>query len=101
MSDSHYKQHVVIQFVVNWQKKPLKSSQQLQMVYEYECMSKTRPFERANWFKEEWKSVEGDPRKGAPITSRTDTNVNHLHTLISSDRQLSIRALSDELNINK
>lgn len=70
------------------------------MVFGDECMSKTRVFKWVNQFKEGWESVE-DPHEGAPITSRTNGNVDHLHALMTSDGRLIICALCDELNINK
>jgi hypothetical protein len=101
MSDPHHKQRVVIQFLVKSGEKPSEIVRKLQVVYGAECMSKTRVFEWAKRFKEGRESVEDDPRAGAPVTARTDENVERLRARITSDRRLSLCALSDELNINK
>ncbi|CAH1997496.1 unnamed protein product [Acanthoscelides obtectus] len=101
MSDSHYKQRVVIQFLVKSDEKPSEIFRKLQVMYEDKRMSKTRLFKWAKRFKEGRESVKDDQREVAPVTSRIDANVNRLRTLLTADRRLSIRALSDKLNMNK
>ncbi|XP_055918322.1 protein GVQW3-like [Eupeodes corollae] len=101
MCDVHYKPRVVIQFLVKSGEKSSEILRKLQVVYGGYSMSKTRVFEWAKRFKEERESVEDNPRKGAPVTSRTDANVDLLRMLITSDRRLSIPGLSYELNFNK
>lgn len=102
MNDSHYKQRVVIQFLFKSGEKPSEILRKLQVVYGNECMSKTRVFEWAKRLKKGRESAEDDAREGASVISRTDdANIDRLRSLIcTSDRRLSIRALSDKLNIN-
>ncbi|XP_055916895.1 protein GVQW3-like [Eupeodes corollae] len=92
LCDVHYKQRAVIQFSVKSGEKASKILRKLQVVYGDDSMSKTSVFECAKRFKEGRESVEDDPREGTPVT---------FLMLITSDRRLSIRALSYELNINK
>ncbi|XP_055910874.1 protein GVQW3-like [Eupeodes corollae] len=101
MCDVHYKQRVVIQFLMKSCERPSEILRKLQVVYRYDSISKTRAFEWAKRFKAGRQSVEDDPREGAPVTSRTDENVVRLRMLITPERRLSIHALSYELNINK
>lgn len=58
-------------------------------------------FKWAKRFNEGRESVKDDLREGALVTTRTDTNVDRMRTLITWDRLLSIRVLSDELNFHK
>lgn len=44
---------------------------------------------------------EGDPREGAHLTTRIDTNIDRLRKLITYDQRLRSRALSAELIITK
>ena len=85
MSDSHYKQRCVIQFLVKSGEKPSEILQKLQVVYRDKCMSKSRVFQWAKRFKEGRESVDDDSREGAPVTSRTNANVDRLRALIMSD----------------
>ncbi|CAH2102651.1 unnamed protein product [Euphydryas editha] len=101
MCDVHYKQRVVIQFLVKSGEKPSEILRKLQVVYGDDSVSKMRVFEWAKRFKEGRESVEEDPSEGAPVTTRTFANVDRLRMLITTDRHLSIRALSYELNVNK
>lgn len=96
-----YKQRVVIQVLVKPDEKPSEILRKLQVMYEDKCISKTRVYEWVKRFKEGCESVEGDPREAAPVTSSTDANFDCLYKMFTSDPYLSIRALSDDLNINK
>ncbi len=95
------KQRIVIQFLVKSGVKPTEILQKLKAVYGDDCMSKTRVFEWARRFREGRESVEDDPREGAPVSSRTEPNVERLRALVTADRRLTLRALSEELHINK
>jgi hypothetical protein len=44
--------------------------------------------------------VEDEPRAGRPSTSKTDDNVERVRTLVRSDRRLTLRMISNELNLN-
>ncbi len=58
-------------------------------------------FKWACWFKEGKRSIYNNERLGAPITVNTNTNVNRLRALLTTDRCLTTRMLSVELGINR
>jgi len=45
--------------------------------------------------------VEDEPRAGRPSTSKTDDNVESVRSLVRSDRRLTLRMISSELNLNR
>ena len=45
-------------------------------------------------------SVEGEGRSGRPSTSKTQENVEIINEMISSNRRLTIREISEDLNIS-
>ena len=63
-------------------------------------MSRSRVFEWHKWFKEGREDVEDDSRSGRPSTSRTSDNVEHVKQMVRGDRQLIVRMIADELEIN-
>ena len=51
-----------------------------------------------------WKTnfvVEDEPRCGRPCTSKTDENVTKVRDLVSSDLHLTVRMISNVLNLNR
>jgi hypothetical protein len=42
--------------------------------------------------------VEDEPRAGRPSTSKTDDNVERVRSVVRSDRRLTLRMISSELN---
>ena len=45
--------------------------------------------------------MEDEPRAGRPSTSKTDDNGERLRSLVRSDRRLTLRMISNELNLNR
>ena len=51
-------------------------------------------------FLEGREQVENEHRAGKPSTSKMDDNVERVRSLVRSDRRLSLRMISNELNLN-
>jgi mRNA-degrading endonuclease RelE of RelBE toxin-antitoxin system len=64
-------------------------------------MKKSSVFEWHKRFKEGWEDVKDDERTGRPKTHRTDKNVEKVRKLVRSDRQLSVRMMAEELNLDR
>ena len=47
------------------------------------------------------RKVEDEPRAGRLSTSKTDDNVERVRSLVGSDRRLTLRMISSELNLNR
>ena len=45
--------------------------------------------------------MEDEPRAGRPSTSKTEDNVERVRSLVRSDRRLTLRMISSELNLNR
>ena len=45
--------------------------------------------------------MEDEPRAGRPSTSNTDDNVERVRSLVRSDRRLTLRMISSELNLKR
>ncbi|GFV19682.1 hypothetical protein TNCV_479081 [Trichonephila clavipes] len=46
-------------------------------------------------------SVSDNPRRGRLTTSVSDENIEKMRKLIANDRQLTLRMIADELQINR
>ena len=71
----------------------------LTVAYGEYALKKLSVFEWHRRFKEGRENVKDDP--GQPKTQRTDANVDRVRTLVRSDRRLSVRVITEELNMNK
>ncbi|XP_018049472.1 PREDICTED: histone-lysine N-methyltransferase SETMAR-like, partial [Atta colombica] len=60
---------------------------------------KTAVYERHERFKSGRESVEDDERSGRPSTSKTDENINKMREMLINNRKLTIRELTEDLNI--
>jgi hypothetical protein len=58
-------------------------------------------FRRHKSFLEGREQVEDEPRAGRLSTSKTEDNVERVRSLVRSDRQLTLRMISSELNLNR
>ena len=45
--------------------------------------------------------MEDEPRAGRSSTSKTDDNVERVRSLVRSDRRLTFRMISSQLNLNR
>jgi hypothetical protein len=69
----------------------------LQTVYGDESLSRSSAFE---WFKR-FKDWRDDPRSGRLSTSRNADIIVNVREMVTRDRRLTLRMMSDELNINR
>ena len=94
-------QRININFCVKFEKTATETLKMLRNVYGDSSMSRTRVFEWHKRFVEGREDVEGDPKKGRPCTSTTDTNIEKVRQLVRSDRRLTIRVIANKVGINK
>ena len=72
----------------------------IQTAFGVDCMSRSRVFEWFARMKDGRTSVDDDPRSGRPSTSKTSENIAAVQDLILSDRRLTIREISEELDLS-
>jgi hypothetical protein len=73
----------------------------LKRVYGNECLFSARVFEWFAKFHDGHKSNDDHPRPGRPVSIRTEENIEKVRDLVSADRRITSRMITDMLNINK
>ena len=75
--------------------------EKLQRAYGEHSLSREQVFRWHKSFLEGREQVEDEPRAGRHSTSRSDENMVRLRSLVRSDRRLTLRMISNELNLNR
>lgn len=101
MSDRYLEQRISIKFCVKLNKSASETHHLLKEAYGSEVMSRARVFDWHKRFKEGREDVRDDARSGRPVTHRTDENIQKVKDLVCSNRQLTVRMMAEELNLNK
>ena len=95
------KQRVNIKFCVKLKKTPAETLQMINEVYGEDALSRTQVLQWHKNFREGRDDVHDEQRAGRPSTSHTDPNVQKVRDALNSDRRLSIRAIAEEVGIDK
>ncbi|XP_054928127.1 protein GVQW3-like [Dermacentor andersoni] len=99
--DVHLEQRVNIKFCVKLDKTATQTYELLRDAYRNETLSRARVFEWHKRFVSERTLVEDDTRQGRPATSRNENNVALIREIVQQDRTITLRMLSDALDISK
>jgi len=75
--------------------------EKLQRAYGEHFLSRAQVFRWHNSFLEGREQVGDELRAGRASTSKTDDNVERVRSLVRSDRGLTLRMISNELNLNR
>ncbi|XP_014483093.1 PREDICTED: putative uncharacterized protein FLJ37770 [Dinoponera quadriceps] len=95
------KQRYAIQFCVKLKKTPLETFEMLQEAFGDDCLSRSQSNRWHKMFQDGREEVADEARAGRPSTSRTDDNVTRVGQLLFSDRRMSVRLMSELLNLPK
>jgi histone-lysine N-methyltransferase SETMAR len=95
------KQRVNIKFCVKLGKTPTETCEMLQTVYGDEALSRSRVSEWFKRFNGRREDLQHDPRSGRPSTSQNADTIANVREIVTRDRRLTLRIISDESNINK
>ena len=95
-----FEQRCAIKFCVKLGKSATVTYEKLQRAYGEHSLSRAQVFRWHKSFSEGWEQVEDEPRAGRPSTSKTDTDVERVRSLVRSDHRLTLRMISSELNLN-
>ncbi|XP_020918193.1 putative uncharacterized protein FLJ37770 isoform X1 [Sus scrofa] len=101
MSDRYLEQRISIKFCVKLNKSASETHHLLKEAYGEEVMSRARVFDWHKRFKEGREDIRDDARSGRPVTHRTDENIRKVKDLVCSNRQLTVRMMAEELNLDK
>jgi hypothetical protein len=100
-SDRNLEQRINIRFCLMIGKGASETLALLTVAYGEYALKKSSVAEWHSQIKEGRENVKDDSRSGQPKTERTDTNVDRVRTLVSSDRRVGVRVMAEELNMNR
>src|SRR6187551_2359503 len=100
MEHRNLEQRCAIKFCAKLGESASVTFEKLKQVYGEQCLSRAQVFRWHKSFLEGREHVEDEPRSGRPLTSRTDENMDRVRALVRSDRRLTIKMISEQLNLN-
>ena len=88
-------------FVSDCQKKSAKEKHEMfKLLYGDAAVTMKTVYKWFERFRNGCESVEDEERSGRPSTSKTQENVERVSEMIPSNRRLTVREISDDLNIS-
>jgi transposase len=93
-------ERINIKFLVKLSKSGPEICQMLQQAYGEDALKRSTVFKWVQRY-QEGRKVPTDKRSGHPSTSCSDENIDHVHSLVLSDRQMTVQMIADELQIGK
>ena len=101
MDRQKFEQRCAIKFCVKLCESAIVTYEKLQRAYGEHSLSRAQAFRWHKSFLEGREKVEDEPRAERPSTSKTDDNVERVRSIVWSDRRLTLRMISSELNLNR
>lgn len=101
MEQRNLEQRCAIKFCVKLGESASVTYEKLKHAYGKHSLSRAQVFRWHKSFLEGREHVEDEHRSGRPSTSKTDENIERVNTLVRSDRRLTLRMLSEQLNLNR
>jgi len=101
MDRQKFEQRCTIKFYVKLGESVTVTYEKLQRAYGEHSLSRAQVFRWHKSFLECREQVEDEPHAERPSTSKTDDNVERVRSLVRSDRRLTLRMISSELNFNR
>jgi transposase len=99
MTDFH-EQRVCVKSCVKLGKTFTETLEMLKQAFGNESMGRTQTYYWYKRFKDGQISIEDDPRSGRPSTSTDDQHVTQVHSVIRSNRRLTVRELAEVCDIS-
>jgi len=101
MDRQKFERSCAIKFCVKLGEPATVTYEKLQRAYREHSLSRVQVFRWHKSFLEGREQVEDEPNAGRLSTSKTDDNVERVRSLVRSDRRLTLRMTSSELNVNR
>lgn len=99
--DEKFEQRAAVKFCVRLKKSFTETKKMVDAGFGEGVVSHTTVYTWYKRFKDGRTSLEDDERSGRPTTAVTDENETRVRALLKQDRHMSLRMLSDKLNISK
>jgi transposase len=99
--DQQLEQWVNMKFLVKLGKSGPEICQMLQQAYGEDALKKSTVLKWVQCYREGRKNPMDNKRSGCPSTSCSDENIDRVHSLVLSDRQMTVQMIADELQIGK
>ena len=100
MDRQKFEQSCAIKFCVTLGESATVNYEKLQKAYGEHSLTRAQVFRSHKSFLEGQEHVEDETRAGRHSTSKMEDNVERVRTLVRSDRRLTLRMISSELNLN-
>ena len=97
--DQRLEQRININFLVKLGRNGPEIHQMLQQLYGEDAQKERTVFKWVQCFREGHKDPKDDARSGRPSTSSGNENIDHVHSLVLSDRRLTIKIIAEELGL--
>ncbi|KAJ8958285.1 hypothetical protein NQ318_017431 [Aromia moschata] len=94
-------QRMAIKFCVKLEKSAAETIPMLKKAFGVDCLSDRQIFRWHKAFAEGRENVNDENRAGRSSTSSSDDNVKRVRDLLNTDRRLSVRFISETLDITK
>ena len=101
MDQQMFEQSSAIKFCVKLGESAIMTYEKLQRAYGEHSLSRAQVFRWHKSFLEGREQVEDELRAGRHSTTKTDDNVERVRSPVRSDRRLTLRMISSELNLNR
>jgi len=89
-----------MKFCFKLQKSAKETHKKLRLVYGDVAVTMKTVYKWFKWFRNGCELAEDEERSGRPSTSKTHENVERVSEMIQSNRWLTIREISEDLNIS-
>jgi len=100
MEERNFEQRCAIKFCVTLGETGIETFNKLKQAYGEHALSRSQVFKWYRAFSEGCESINDEPCSGRTSTSKTDNNVEIMRALVQSDRRLTVRIITSELNLN-
>jgi len=95
-----HEQRINMKFCFKLQKSAKETHEMLKLAYGDASVTMETVYKWLERFRNGCESVEGEDRSGRTSTSKTQENIKKVREMIRSNRQLTIREISEDLNIS-
>jgi len=95
-----HEQRINVKFCFKLQKNAKETYKMLKLLYGDAVVTMKTLYRWFERFRNGCESVEDEERSGHPSTSKTQENIERVSEMIRSNRQLTIREISEDLNIS-